>query len=413
MLLRRGCLYERSLRVRKARTIGAFLLVMALVAQERAFPQFLREGAMIEEEGGALQPFCEALERAGEGKGFARLLFFGASHTASDLYTSVIRRELQRRFGDGGYGFVMPAKPWTHYRPRDIVVESTNTWHTDRVGKKDARRDGFYGLAGMSVSSSSPKDFGRIKAQRAEVFEVFYLEQPGGGHLEVLLDGGPWGKLSTAGENFRLGMVTVRTKDGPHTLEVRPVGDGEVRLFGVVVERGSSGVVLDTLAIPGSRAGDILEWDERTFKEALQRRSPNLVVLAYGTNESGDDEDPIYLYELRLRAVIGRIRSMVPKSSCLLIGPSDWPVRREDGLFSERARTALIIEVQRRVAFEEGCGFFDLQAFSGGPLSMVQWAKLPKPLAQPDLVHFTREGYELLGRTLLKALLRACGYHLD
>ena len=58
-----------------------------------------------------------------------------------------------------------------------------------------------------------------------------------------------------------------------------------------------------------------------------------------------------------------------------------------------------------RVALEHGCGFFDLVAFQGGSLSMVQWAANDPAYASQDHIHYTRLGYQRLGEVLLSALL--------
>jgi lysophospholipase L1-like esterase len=129
-----------------------------------------------------------------------------------------------------------------------------------------------------------------------------------------------------------------------------------------------------------------------------------LVVLAYGTNESGD-ESPLEDYERDLRAVVKRMRDTVPEASCLLIGPSDRPMQVEERVFEDRTRTARLIEVQHRVALEHGCGFFDLVAFQGGALSMLQWAASDPAYASQDHIHYTRVGYQRLGEVLLSALL--------
>src|SRR5262249_15043498 len=125
------------------------------------------------------------------------------------------------------------------------------------------------------------------------------------------------------------------------------------------------------------------------YREHLRHRNPDFIVLAYGTNESGDDE-PLDQYEDALRRVVARIVETVPAASCLLIGPSDRPVRVGSDLFEDRPRTAQVIQVQRRIAFEFGCGFFDLVAFQGGPLSMLEWVAADPPYGAHDYVHFTR-----------------------
>ena len=77
----------------------------------------------------------------------------------------------------------------------------------------------------------------------------------------------------------------------------------------------------------------------------------------------------------------------------------------EERVFEDRSRTARLIEVQHRVALEHGCGFFDLVAFQGGALSMVQWAASDPAYASQDHIHYTRVGYQRLGEVLLSALL--------
>lgn len=371
----------------------------------------------IEDPGGrALTRFHGAMRRAARSEGQARLVFFGASHVAGDMFTGTVRRLLQARYGDAGHGFVMPARPWTGYRQSDVNLDSTNTWHTDRVGKKDDRKDGWYGLAGMSVASASDKDYGVVAStvdnehgRSVSRFELWYLQQPGGGQLDVHIDGQLVRRIDTASIVFETGYATFDVEDGPHSFEVRPCGDGEVRLFGVTMDRLVPGVIVDTLGINGARASIHLQWDEELFKEHLQRRDPDLLVLAYGTNEAGDDRDPIEAYEQRLRAVVARVRAAAPTASCLLIGPSDRPRKVGRRSWGPRPRTAELITVQRRVAAEVGCGFFDLVAFQGGEMSMVDWVAADPPLARTDHVHFTRLGYERLGQVLTSALLAGTG----
>lgn len=198
-------------------------------------------------------------------------------------------------------------------------------------------------------------------------------------------------------------MVTAR--DARHVLEVRPRGDGPVRLFGVSVEREQPGVIVDNMGINGARAVSHLYWNEELHTEYLRRMDPELVVLAYGTNESGDDGHPIEEYEAELRRVVARVRGAVPGSACMLIGPSDRPMRGDDGEMVDRPRTHQVVEVQRRVSRDMGCSFFDLVAFSGGPLSMVRWAETDPSYAQPDLVHYTVHGYLRLGEVLHGAMM--------
>ena len=405
---------------RKPAAIDETGVLEAVRSEERMGPKLLApppndalglDIAIEDREGKSMDALHRALVRAAAGEGQARLLFYGASHVASDLFTGHIRRELQTRYGDAGHGFVLLVHPWRSYRHRDINIESDGMrWETQRVRVGDSEVERV-GLAGIAMMSQRAGSFGAVyTAQESEYgrsagfFELYYKSHPRGGDIDVFIDGRKARRISTRASKVSTGYATFRVPDAPHRFEIRTVSRRPVWVYGLVVERDQPGVVVDTLGINGSRARYQLLWDEQVYQEHLRRRKPDLVVLAYGTNESGD-ESPLEDYERDLRAVLQRMRDSVPEASCLLIGPSDRPMQVEERVFEDRARTARLIEVQHRLALEQGCGFFDLVAFQGGALSMVHWAANDPAYAAQDHIHYTRVGYQRLGEVLLSALL--------
>ena len=367
--------------------------------------------------GRAMERFHEALKSAEDGTGQAKAMFYGASHVASDTYTGRLRRLLQERFGDAGHGMVLPAKPWRYYRHRDVLVEGTLTWWADWVGKTGGRHDSYFGIAGVSIASNSPDDYGSVattidnpQGRFVSTFDIFYLKQPGGGSFDARVDGKLIRRIATDDLVFGTGYEVIRVQDGGHKLEVTPVGDGEVRLFGIAMDRDVPGIRLDALGVNGARASTHLSWNDEIYREHIQRRDPDLLVIAYGTNESGDDDHPIEDYEENFRKVIVRAKEAAPEASCLLIGPSDWPIK-ERRKYLPRPRTAQIIEVQKRAATDYGCAMFDMVEFMGGPLSMRKWVKADPPFASKDHIHFTGRGYDRMADVLFQALLK--GYPQD
>ncbi|MDD9938275.1 MAG: SGNH/GDSL hydrolase family protein [Myxococcales bacterium] len=361
--------------------------------------------------GRALAAFHAALGRAERREGRARIAFYGASHVASDLFTGRIRQRLQARFGDAGPGFVLPAKPWRWYRHHGVKIEKSRGFDDLRVRAR-APKDDIYGLAGVALQTDDKYGRGILRTRKngglegmASRFELYYLKQPNGGTMSVFIDGERTRNLGARAKGTETAYAAFEVEPGHHTLEVRTHGNGPVRLFGVSVERDAPGVILDTLGIPGARARYHLHWDEGVYREHLLRRNPDLIVLAYGTNEAGDDDVPIERYEGRLRQVMKRLREILPAASCLLVGPSDRPIKDDDGSYSTRPRTAQLVESQRRVSAEMGCGFFDLVAFMGGDMSMVRWVATEPPMGAKDHVHFTKHGYVRLGDVLHDALL--------
>jgi lysophospholipase L1-like esterase len=376
------------------------------------------EIALQDADGRSMNHLHAALARAQAGQGQARLLFWGASHTAADIYTGYLRHALQTMFGDAGHGFVLPVQPWRGYSHGDVrIARMSGEWNAIKVGAPAAVED-YYGLAGVAVESSSPEASAFVETSggafgsRVSQFDLYYMKQPNGGAFDVLLDGERVERVRTTSSTRGSGYVTVNADDGPHRLEIRVLGTGPVRLFGVAAERQTPGVIVDVHGINGSRARSHLFWNDAMYREQLARRAPDLVVLAYGTNESGDDNQPIEDYERNLELVVRRIRESVPNASCLLVGPSDRPVETGDGQWVDRPRTAQIIETQWRVALANGCAFFDVVAFQGGSMSTVSWSDMAPPYAGRDHVHFTRLGYERMGQVLLGAMLEGTSYSI-
>ena len=360
--------------------------------------------------GQAMLKFHRRLREVEAGHAKARLLFFGASHIASDAITGRIRERLQERFGNGGAGFLLPVKPWRYYRHQQIEIESDwKKWDVFRVRASTAEKDRF-GLAGVAVQTDEEGHFGTLtargKRQLPTQYELYLQSQPDGGKLEIVVDDQVIRRISTEGESVANAYVSFSIPKGSSSVTFRSRGDGPTRIYGLSAENPGPSVVVDTLGINGARVRYHLLWDDQTYLEHVVRRDPALITLAYGTNESGDDDVPLELYEQRLREALSRLQDVAPNASCLLIGASDRPQREKfTDPFMDRPRTTQVNAVQKKVSEAMGCAWFDLQAFMGGPLSMITWAEHDPPYGSKDHIHFTHLGYERLGDVLHDALL--------
>jgi lysophospholipase L1-like esterase len=373
---------------------AALLIASVAAAQARVEARRIR----VEDPSGvALAAFHRALARTGEGR--ARATIWGASHVASDQYPGFLREALQRRHGDGGPGFVLPAMPFSLYAHRGVRVAPAGGWRAVRVRGRHRAPDA-YGPFGVALDASGAAR-ARAELVRGTVDRavVYFMRQPGGGTLDIVLQpGGERRRIDTSGVR---GAETLELRGAIRALDVRAIGDGPVRLFGVSLER-ERGVIVDSLGIPGSRLGDRLPWDDVLLRPQVGALAPDLIVLAYGTNESGRGR-PLARVRRDADEAVRRARALAPDASCLLIGPSDWPDRASGGGWAPRARTTQIVELQRELAARHGCGFFDLVALQGGPGLMPRWVEAD--LALDDHVHFTDEGHRIIARILSRALM--------
>jgi lysophospholipase L1-like esterase len=372
----------------------------------------------------ALKHLFEALGALDDGTADTdvRIVQYGDSHTAADMMTGIARRALQARFGDGGRGFVAIGRPWRAYWQDGVHSPGmTHDWNPEH-GKIDHGHyvgDGCYGLGGVALvtSGQGARAWSEIAAPSSNI-EVDYWEQPQGGSLDIIVDGKTALTIHTRGAQPASAFKSMEVPDGPHKIEMRAHGDGEVRVFGVTLDRAQVGVVYDALGINGARASTTLRWNEAHLQEQLRHRAPKLVVLAYGTNESADD-GPLDQVERQLVDVLGRVARAVPTASCLVMGPpdravaspSDNPYGDKDAgaIWSTSPKLVQVVAVERRVAGAAGCAFYDQLSAMGGPGTIAAWAEADPPRAQRDRTHLTRDGYALLGNAFAADILAAYG----
>ncbi len=364
--------------------------------------------------GHALDAFFARLSRTDrkEAGAVTRILHYGDSTIASDYVSGTLRRRLQARFGDAGHGFILIANPWEWYFHNDVFHTSGGDWKASRLGGPLAL-DGAYGLGGVSFTSyggdvawfgtASRGDFGR----RASRFDLYYLEQPDGGDVEVSVRGGARERFSTRGPVKVSRVRSIRTPDGEARIGIRAIGGGPARLFGVALERDEPGVVYDAL---GSHAAQAAYWqrqDREHWKEQMALRDPALVVFQYGTNES---EDPRLLnrdqYEHGLAALIDELREIAPGASVLVVSPLDR-AESHGGKLATRPVIVDLVTIQRRVALAHGAAFWSTFDAMGGEGSMARWVRARPQLAGFDLTHPTPLGAQVVGDLLADALVDA------
>lgn len=368
-------------------------------AHEGVFAKVAHGADLPIENAAALVPFFELLYRHQKGDlpGPVRILHYGDSHTAADEWTGDLRSRFQEKFGDGGSGYSFAGRPWNGYRRLDVRTGSTRGWHTDGLVGRSG--DGVYGLGGVSMTTKSPHEAVYLLAE-GQQFELFYLQQPGGGSVQIYDNGGLVERISTDGAE-EPGYFHYEATPGQHKLEAETLDHAPVRLFGWVAEN-TTGITYETLGINGAQASIMLDWNEPVLKSNIERRNPSLIILAYGTNEAGRRDWTLETYQKMFEELIGRIRAAAPTATIMVIGPPDRYLHTRKG-WLPMDKIDMIVEAQRQAALATGCAFWDLRAKMGGKGSMQQW--VTAGMAQYDHVHFTGTGYKVLGDAVFRDVM--------
>lgn len=398
---------------------GTVLLALALLAgggapaapakRPRRPAPVRAEGAAIEGPG-TLAPFFAALDALGEARAGAaptvRLSVLGDSHTAADYFTGRLRSRLQATYGDGGPGLVLPARPWRGYPHEGLAQDFGRRWPAASL--RGAEPSPWVGLTGAALEIPEGE---RLVLRGA--FGGFALQVLGAEGLEPRVlpaepgEGEPadTGALALR-ERLRLplgapGLLRVLQPEapGPWSALVVSLAPG-LRLLGVDLASGRGGVVVDELGLNGAELQDLERWDPDLRRALLAEARPDLLVLAYGTNDLGRKDLDGPAYRARAAALLRTLRAE-SGAPVLLVGPLDRLGRRRRGQ-NFRAGSRTVVAAMRQACADAGCAFWDAKAAMGGDGSIQRWRG--RRLAQRDLVHLTGPGYQRLGDLLLQAL---------
>ena len=330
-----------------------------------------------------------------------RVSWLGDSHTLADFMPGEVQKRLAQRFGWGGPGFLQGTSD--AYSRSGARVEARGGWRRQpkSPARSTAQEDGVFGMTGMRFVAEPGS---RLSVELGGKLEpplhwevVFRLPNARDDFLIEVSE-----KRVRAGESLRTAdartkIARVALESSTARLELKAQA-GKPELFGVVVEHGKSGIVIDNLGINGARVATPLAWDERAFVEQIKERKPRLVILAYGTNDVVSELALPRMAE-QYRALVARLRKAAPEADCLLLGPPDLA---RDGV--THPRVAAIDDAEGKLSAELGCGYFSLFRAMGGSGSMLGWMQETPPLGAADGVHLTPAGYARLGGALADAL---------
>jgi lysophospholipase L1-like esterase len=375
-------------------------------APESIIPPRAVMRSTLDDRNGGLDRFYAALWRTERGEPLAitRILHYGDSPTTADLITGDTRQLLQKRFGDAGHGFTLIGKPWAWYGHRGVDL-SSHGWQMDPGTRWDLR-NGLFGLGGVAFTGGvgGAGAFSRVTLRDTNQthLEVWFLRQPNGGDIAISSGGQPIGSIATGAPSRTAGFESFELKPGTGTLDFST--EGPVRLFGITLEKRKTGVVYDSVGLNGASVSMLaLIFNESHWAEELRHRNPDLVVLNYGTNESGFAAFLTREYEKELREAIRRVRTALPNASILVMSPMDRG-QKNGGEIETLPTIPRIVEIQRRVAAELGCGFFNTFEAMGGAGTMARWYDSQPRLVSADFIHPTPAGARIVATAFVREL---------
>ena len=348
-----------------------------------------------------LDHFYEALLK-GEG---VHIIHYGDSPTTADLITADARALFQHEFGDGGMGFVLMARPWAWYNHRGIEMSGSN-WKIE-VGGTSTVKDGLNGLGAVSFRGApGAVSHWKLKTAHSSV-EIAYLIEPQGGSFMVEADGNPIGAGSstlTADEGpFTPGYASFEIPPGTADIGLK-VTSGSVRFYGADFRKGA-GVVYSSLGINGANVTLLSNaFNEAHWAAQLRHYKPDLIIVNYGTNESGFPDFVDSTWGREMRKTVTRLRRAMPEASILLMSPMDRGAKSATGEIDTIPTMPRLVATESKIAADTGVAFFDTFEAMGGSGTMGRWYTSEPRLVGSDYIHPMPAGARIVGELLFSAL---------
>jgi len=352
------------------------------------------------------------------------ILQLGDSHTAADFFTGRVRDKLQEAFGAGGDAFVVPGKPHVGVRSALFTSDASDDWSYEAMQRSDDhKRFHLSGFNAVAHHASAALTMRSRSGRAYDYANVAFLAQPGGGHAEVLLDGASAGEVNLDGESGHVVPFAARAKNsqGFHELIVKALDDASVGVTGVKLGRDGDGVSYLSIGYPGATVQLLQKLDNGNLADDFRELKPDVVVLAFGTNEGFNDNLDVPTYIQQYEQIVRRLQALRPGLKVVIVGPSD-AARPSGGCHAEGVgqhcnsapafQTAsaeagsgnckfpvppklnLVREAQRKLASRIGAAFWDWSSVQPGPCGAQVWAAANPPLMAHDYVHMTLDGYK-------------------
>ncbi|MBP5366105.1 MAG: hypothetical protein J6Y82_09330 [Bacteroidales bacterium] len=348
------------------------------------------------------------------GKGRVNILHIGGSHVQADFYTNVLRVNIDSL--NAGLqpprGFLFPYSVAKTNNPSNYRVRYGGEW----AAARNALRQFFpsQGLSGINISTSDTSAWfsiclNRKNTSRWTTNKVHLLARSLHqrctpylivGESEVVEpEQEETGFCFTLPHNVDSFCVRLRYDKlqqlGPDTMVVR----------GIYADNDEPGIVYNSIGVNGASVPSYLGCAD--FVGDLSLVKPDLVVFAIGINDAADKNFTDSVFCANYDKLIANIRSVSPECALIFITNNDSykRIRRqyrvnENGLVARQAFYQLATKWQ--------AGVWDLFEIMGGLKSMAEWETAG--LAARDKIHFTVQGYEIIGKLFFDALL---GSYLD
>lgn len=323
------------------------------------------------------------------------IVHIGDSHIQADFLTSSTRCNFQEYFGNAGRGFVFPYRLARTAGALDVRFNYSGNWNYCEIMRSYQNCD--LGVAGYCITAKDSSAIHLDLASKAISDSKF-------NHVSLLDENGFFYPYNYTGNSnlYKLdGRTEIYFSELQDSLSLAAVSDNNygTKLKGVVLKNGNAGIVYSAMGVNGSATLQYLR--SKKFEFELAELNSNLIIVSFGTNDCylPSSRFCVSCVKDRYRQLVTRIKLANPGVPILLTTPPDHYYQKQSNKNVEVLRNALY-----ELCTEQNIALWDLYHIMGGANSIKVWQEAA--MASKDLIHFTKEGYQLQGEMLYKAIMK-------
>lgn len=342
----------------------------------------------------------EQLLTTGEGK--INIVQIGGSHIQAGYFSGRLRERFQTMNGEmnAGWGYMFPYHMARTNSPFGYYIRYSGQWRTTR--NVERKKHAPLGLGGIAASTNSPEasltillEKGKRLDYRFNRLRIYYEDCTDSYQLQM-----DTALVRTQSKTDR--YIDIELKQATDSLHLilrkKPNKTGTFTLHGIFAESRPNGILFHGIGVNGAHVPAFLRC--QLLEEQLADLQPDLVILGLGINDAYGRTFSQKRFEAHYAELLKKIRNAAPQACIVFTTNNDsYLYRRYVNKNGLKVRESMF-----RMAQQYHAGVWDLFTVMGGLNSIVLWER--NGLARSDKIHFTREGYLLLGDLFFAALMQ-------
>ena len=346
-----------------------------------------------------------------QGEGQLNILHVGGSHIQAGIWSGTVRESLHSLHPGivAGRGLVFPYRAAKTNTPYDYTVDYGGGWEGCRNVEKN--KDCNLGVMGISVTTKRNDAWLKIELKKNPTHvdyrftEAILYHSTDAQSYCFDFPNDPEAIIQTFADKGYSKITFTRALDTLH-LQVKQTDSIQhyFTCFGIKLENNKPGIYYNAVGVNGADVPAYLR--SPNFARDLQVSPPDLVIFSVGINDALYPGFSPQAYKENYRELIRRIKTVAPNVAILFTTNNDsYFKRRYVNPNGEKVKQAM-----SELSAEYNAAVWDMYSIMGGRGSIDTW--IDARLAKSDKLHFSGEGYRMIGYLLASAIVQDYEKHI-